>query len=206
MAGYFLLGAAFAFAAAVQPGPLQTWLVSRALAAGWKRTLPAALSPLLSDGPIILVTLLVLARLPAWLQPGLQVAGGVFLLYLAKGAFDTWRNWGSGAVEDAPSAAGSLLKATTVNLLNPNPWLAWSLVLGPLLIKGWRESPARGAAFLVGFYGTMVVSLAAIIGLFARARGLGPRVGRTLVGLSVLALLGFGVFLLGSAARALTSR
>ncbi len=203
MACYLILGAAFAFAAAVQPGPLQTWLVSRALAAGWRRTLPAALSPLLSDGPIILVTLLVLARLPAWLQPGLQIAGGVFLLSLAKGAFDTWRRWGSGEAVDAPSAAGSLLKAAAVNLLNPNPWLAWSLVLGPILLKGWRESPARGAAFLAGFYVTMVVCLAGIIGVFARARDLGPRVGRALVGFSALALLGFGAYLLGSAARGL---
>ena len=54
----------FAFAAALQPGPLQAYLLASVAQRGWKRTLPAALSPLLSDGPIILVVLLVLTRLP----------------------------------------------------------------------------------------------------------------------------------------------
>ncbi len=38
-----LLGSGFAFAAVIQPGPLQAFLLSRAVAAGWRRTLPAAL-------------------------------------------------------------------------------------------------------------------------------------------------------------------
>ena len=39
-----LIGGGFAFAAAVQPGPLQAFLLARVAADGWKRTLPAALA------------------------------------------------------------------------------------------------------------------------------------------------------------------
>jgi len=55
---------------------------------------------------------------------------------------------------------------------------------------------------LVGFYGTMVASLAGIITLFAAARNLGPQVSRTLLGVSALALACFGLYELWLGARA----
>jgi threonine/homoserine/homoserine lactone efflux protein len=88
----------------------------------------------------------------------------------------------------------TVLKAALVNILNPAPYLGWSLVMGPLLLAGWRETPANGIALLVGFYGTMVISLAGIIVLFAAARNLGPQVSRALLGVSALALACFGVY------------
>ena len=197
MLPYLILGMTYAFAAAVQPGPLQTYLISQTLSHGWRRTLPAAFSPLLSDGPVIVLVLLVLSRVPAWLAQGLRLAGGVFVLYLAWGAAKTWRAYHAQRMAPAPS---SLLRAALVNVLNPNPYISWSLVLGPLLLKGWREAPSHGVALLAGFYGVMVLSLAGTIALFAAARNLGPRVNRVLIGLSSLALACFGCYLLfGSA-------
>jgi threonine/homoserine/homoserine lactone efflux protein len=206
MGAYLLFGATFAFAAAVQPGPLQTYLISQALAKGWRHTLPAALSPLLSDGPVILLVLLVLSRLPARFEHVLRLAGAVFLFYLAASAFKTWRDYHGAEDAAAGSAGQSLFRAAVVNLLNPNPYLGWSLVLGPLLLKGWREAPANGIALVAGFYGTMVLSLAGIIMLFAGARGLGPRVGRALVGASAVTLACFGVYQLWSGVSGLLAR
>ena len=88
----------------------------------------------------------------------------------------------------------SLFSAAAVNLLNPGPYLGWSLVMGPLLMRAWRESPGLGIALLISFYGTMVLTLAGIIVLFSFARRLGPRVNRALIGASVLALTGFAVY------------
>jgi len=197
---YLILGATYAFAAAVQPGPLQTYVVSQVLSNGWRRTLPAALSPLLSDGPIILLVLFVLTRLPATFDRVLRCAGGVFLLYLAVAAYRTWRKWndrGRGA-DLTRSARQSVIRAAIVNLLNPKPYLAWSLVLGPLLLKGWRESPINGIALLAGFYTAMVLTLAGIITLLAGAGRAGPRVNRGLVGLSSIPLACFGCYQLWS--------
>lgn len=64
---YLFQGIGLGLAAAVQPGPLQTFLISQSLTRGWKRTLISAFAPLLSDGPIIFVSLLVLSHVPAWL-------------------------------------------------------------------------------------------------------------------------------------------
>jgi len=193
MLPYLILGITYAFAAAVQPGPLQTYLISQTLTHGWRRTLPAAFSPLVSDGPVILLVLLVLTRVPAWMAQLLRLAGGIFVLYLAWGAMQAWRTYDARPMQPAPS---SLLRAALVNVLNPNPYISWTLVLGPLLLKAWRETPSHGVALLAGFYGTMVLALAATIALFAAARNLGPRVTRLLIGLSSVALACFGCYLL----------
>jgi threonine/homoserine/homoserine lactone efflux protein len=200
MLTYALLGATFAFAAVVQPGPLQAYLISQAANHGWKRTLPAAFSPLLSDGPIVVVAVLVLSRLPGWFALWLRVAGGIFVLYLAFGAFRTWLAWDRRVETQAPSGSQTLLKATAVNLLNPNPWISWSLVMGPLLLQAWRDAPACGVALLAGFYGVLVAGNAGVIGIFGMAAGMGRRVSRGLIGLSTMALAGFGGYLLWSAA------
>ncbi|MFB3826625.1 MAG: LysE family translocator [Bryobacteraceae bacterium] len=196
MLTYALLGATFAFAAVAQPGPLQAYLISQAAAHGWRRTLPAALSPLLSDGPIVVTAVFVLSRLPAWFPQRLRLAGGIFVLYLAAGAFRTWRDWRHSEGVQARSGRRTLLKATAVNLLNPNPWISWSLVMGPLLLQAWREAPGRGIALLVGFYGLLVAGLAATIAVFGMTAGPGRRWGRELTGLSAIALAGFGAYLL----------
>jgi threonine/homoserine/homoserine lactone efflux protein len=200
---YLMLGTTYAFAAAVQPGPYQTYLISQALSHGWRSTLPAALAPLLSDVPIIVLVLLVLSRLPLALEQALRCVGGVFLLYLAWRAFRAWREYRLAAEHGSATARRSLLSAAVVNLLNPNPYLGWSLVMGPLLLKGWREAPANAIALLVAFYGTMVAASMSIIVLFAAARSMGPRVARGLVGVSAAALACFGCWQLWSGARGL---
>lgn len=201
MLTYALMGATFAFAAVAQPGPLQAYLISQTAIHGWKRTLPAALSPLLSDGPIVIVSVLVLSRLPVWLAQWLRLVGGAFVLYLAFSAFRTWLRWDQTAATPAASRSQTLLKATAVNLLNPNPWISWSVVMGPLLLQGWREAPAHGISLLAGFYGVLVAGLSGMIRLFGSATRLGNRPMRCLMGLSAMALAGFGGYLLWSGAR-----
>lgn len=198
---YLVLGITCAFAAAVQPGPLQAYIVSQTLSHGWRRTLPAALSPVVSDGPIIALVLLVLTRLPGGALLALRVAGGVLLLIFAFAAARVWRAGPAGSAAKSRPQPRSLLGATAVNLLSPGPYLGWSLIMGPLLLKGWHEAPANGIALIAGFYTTMVLAMAAIIVIAGSARGLGPRVNRHLIGVSALALAGLGVYQLWSAAR-----
>jgi threonine/homoserine/homoserine lactone efflux protein len=191
---YLIQGVTFGFAAAVQPGPLQTYLMSRALHHGWRHTLPAAFAPLLSDGPIIILALVVLNNIPFWWEQILQTAGGLFLLYLAFGTFKTWRGFGAKSSPPAESGSMNLMKAALVNLLNPNPYLGWMLVMGPLLVNSWREAPINGVVLVTGFYGTMVLGSSAIVFLFSGARALGRGLNRALIGLSALGLALLGLY------------
>ena len=194
MTSYVLLGVAYAFAAAAQPGPLQAYLISATLTRGWRRTLPAVLAPLLSDIPIIALVLLVLTRVPPPVADALRLAGGVFLLYLAARALAAYRRDESPGAGPPARAARTVLEAVIINLLNPSPYLSWSLVLGPLLLEAWRAAPAYGIALLASFYGTMIAATAAILVPFAGARALGPRIGRVMLGVSAAALAAFGVY------------
>ena len=93
---YLLQGAAYGFAAAAQPGPFMAYLVSQTLSNGWRRTLPMIFAPLLSDGPIIVLVLFLLSRIPPWWIQLLRFSGGFFLLYLSFGAWRAWRSAGRG--------------------------------------------------------------------------------------------------------------
>jgi threonine/homoserine/homoserine lactone efflux protein len=190
---YLIQGIGFGFAAAAQPGPLQAFLTTQALTKGWRRTMLAAFAPLVTDGFIGPVVLFVLSKIPAWTQRFLSLAGGLFVLYLAYGAYMAWRNFAETLpVTDIPSHQ-SLFKAALTNILNPAPYIYWSFVIGPILLKGWHETPTCGLAFLLGFYVTFVLSLMAIIIVFSTAQKLGPKVNRALVGVSATALVCFGL-------------
>jgi len=191
---YLIQGIGYGLAAASQPGPFQTYLVSQTLMRGWKRTLPAALAPLVSDGPIILLCLLVLSQVPAWMQRALHLAGGLFILYLAYGTYRSWRNFVSNAPQAESTGQQSVFKAALMNALNPNPYIFWTLITGPILLAGWRETPLHGLGFLAGFYVTMIASLAAIILVFGTAARLGPKFNRALLGISAIALFCFGLY------------
>ena len=191
---YIALGIGYGFAAAVQPGPLQTYLVSQALLKGWQKSLPSALAPLISDGPIIALCLLVLSQVPTWLQRSLYIAGGLFVFYLAYGTYKSWKNFDPHIPTPETNSGQSLLKAALTNLLAPGAYIFWTLVTGPILIRGWRETPVNGVSLLLGFYITMILSLAAIIILFGSARQLGPKVNRALLGISAVALFCFGLY------------
>ena len=191
---YLLQGIGYGLAAASQPGPFQTYLISQTLTRGWKRTLPAALAPLVSDGPIILICVLVLSQVPAWLERILYIAGGLFILYLAYGTYNSWKNFDSRLPSVETGTQQSILKAALMNALSPGPYIFWTLVTGPILLKGWRETPVNGIGFLTGFYVTLVSSLAALILIFGTAAKLGPKFNRMLLGISAIALTCFGLY------------
>lgn len=192
----FLLGGA----AAAQPGPFQAFLLSLVLRNGWARSLPAAFAPLISDGPIIVLVLFVLTRLPEWGLHALRIAGGLFLLYLAWGAFKSFREEMATTEALEPEPRG-VLKAALMNALSPNPYIYWSTITGPILIDAWQQSPGHAVAFLLGFYGALVGGCMLLITLFAAAGKLDPRVSRGLALFSAVALLAFGLFQLFTGLR-----
>ena len=124
--GFMIRGLVLGLPAAAQPGPFQAYLLTQTMKNGWRRTLPAALAPLLSDGPIIILVVLVLTQLPSWLLRGVQIVGGGFILYLAWRAWQAFRHGSFAAPQDAGSVVQqSLVEAAIMNALNPNPYIFW---------------------------------------------------------------------------------
>ena len=192
MLAFLLQGFSLGLSAAASPGPFQAFLIGRTLKNGWKQTLPACLAPLISDGPIILVMVLLLTSMPIAVLRMIQLAGGAYVLYLTWKSYQAYRDYQPSA---APQETDQTLKqAVITNLLSPGPYVFWSMLAGPALVKGWRQSPLIGLSFLFGFYSVMIGALVLLVVLFGAARQFGPRLNRALIGLSALALFCFGIY------------
>ncbi len=194
MLSFLTQGLVLGGTAAAQPGPFQAYLLSQTIENGWRRTLPAAFAPLISDGPIVLLVLLVLTRTPDWSLQVLQIAGGLFLLYLAYGAYKSYKTAVTTLPQNFDKTSQSVLKAALMNFLSPNPYIFWATIAGPIFIAGWRQAPINGVGFVFGFYLTLIGGFMAFIGLFALTKHLDFRVSRILSGLSALALLLFALY------------
>ncbi len=199
--GYLFTGLSLGAYAAITPGPFQAFLLSQTMKNGWRRTLPASLAPLITDGPIIALVLLVLTQTPARLLNSLRLAGGVFIIYLAIRAFIGLKNLEATLAASPAAARQSFWPAVLMNGLNPNPYIFWSIIAGPILLEGWRQSPGLGLSFAAGFYGTLIGGFAGLVVLFAVARRLGPAVIKLLSAVSAVALLAFGLYQLWAGLR-----
>ncbi len=191
---YLIIGITYAFAAAVQPGPFQTYIISQTIKNGWRSTWPASFAPIFSDIPIVILVLLLLNTVPESFINVLRICGSMFLLYLSVNAYKSWRSFNADSIISEKSEHKTLLNAMFVNILNPAPYIGWSLILGPIFLKGWKAAPINGIFLILGFYLTMIVTTFGIILLFAYARKFGPKVSKALIGLSSIALLVFGLY------------
>jgi len=191
---YITIAGGFAFAAAIQPGPLQAFLLSRVASVGWKRTLPAAFAPLISDGPIAAFMLIVLHQVAHGFERFLKGAGGIVLLYFAVKTIHEWRRLRSESDTENLESAKTLMQAVAVNAVNPGPYLGWSLILGPLVLEAWAEQPLYAVVCVASFYTVMVSTMLAFILVLGTTSFLGPRGRHGLMVLSAIALAVLGVY------------
>lgn len=204
MVNNILIGISYALSAGLQPGPLQAFFLAKVAEQGWRRTLPAAFAPLISDGPIALVSILLLNILPETFRNLLQLAGGFLLLFFAWNAFRNWREDQVVEFGESESTPKTVFQAALINLLNPNPYLGWSLVMGPAVVAAWVKSPGTAVSLLLAFYITMIVTSMVMIYLMGRALLLGPGARKVMNLISALLLVGLGLYFLYQAGGSLS--
>jgi threonine/homoserine/homoserine lactone efflux protein len=164
-----LLGISIGLGAGVSPGPLLTLVISTSLQRGFGAGLRVACSPLLTDGPIIAVTLLFLSTVPDALLAAFGVAGGLFMISLGLAAIHQATSATLQPV-GGPAVQRDLWQGMLVNTLSPHPWLFWLSVGGPILVAAWSKAPPRAAAFLVGFYLCLIGAKIVLAGVVAAGR------------------------------------
>jgi threonine/homoserine/homoserine lactone efflux protein len=90
---YFLSGFTLGIGAGIVPGPLLTLVITRTLAGGFRAGQRVAIAPLLTDAPIILISVLLFRALPPWLETALTVVGGCFVIYMGIETLRSARNF-----------------------------------------------------------------------------------------------------------------
>jgi len=153
MASATLLG----LSAGLSPGPLLTLVITETLRRDAREGMKVALSPLLTDIPIVAITVLVLSQLTDHMRliGVISLLGGVFVAYLG---YDSLMFKGTDPVVKAAGPSQSLRRGVVANLLNPSPYLFWLSIGAPLILDTWRVSPAAAGAFLFVFYLLLVSS------------------------------------------------
>ncbi|MFC1783316.1 LysE family translocator [Planctomycetota bacterium] len=119
--GYLIFGVTMGLAAGISPGPLLTLVISETIKHSKKEGIIIASAPAMTDVPIILVTLLVLAKLSNsdMILGIISILGAFFIGYLAYGSIRVK------GLDFNPTDAKveSLKKGIIANLLNPHPYL-----------------------------------------------------------------------------------
>lgn len=193
-----LSGASLGFASGISPGPLTALVVTRTLERGFGGGLRVAIAPLLTDAPIVLISLLLFSVLPPLLEMGLTIFGGLFLFYLGVETIRSARGAHLAELTVEPQrASADVWRGVLVNTLSPHPWLFWISVGGPTLTRTWTQGPVHAVAFLLGFYGMLVGSKVALAFAIAHGRRyLTDRWYQRILLASGLLLIVFGALLL----------
>ncbi len=168
MVDLLLSGILLGLSAGFSPGPLFTLVLSETLRAGIKPGLQIAITPLVADLPLILLSLFLFNHFSE-LQSGLgyiSLLGGAFILFTAV---SNLRFQG----EQHTSHQGStrpFTKGLFANLLNPHPYLFWFTVGAPTLFKASAISSAAPWIFIGSFYALLVGSKMLLALIAARSR------------------------------------
>ena len=195
-------GLVLGLSAGLSPGPLLALVVAQSLRHGMGEGAKVALSPLITDLPIIALSLLVLSQVQghAGLLGAVSLAGAAFVGKLGLDGLRTPRL----ELDPAAVAPRSLRQGVAVNLLSPHPYLFWITVGAPTMLKGWERSPLAGAGFLALFYVGLVGSklLVAVLSGASRRLLAGPACAWTMRVLGAL-LLAFAALLVRDGLRLL---
>ena len=167
MVSALVIGVIFGATAGFAPGPLMTLVITQTLRHNTREGALAAVAPPVTDFPIVVASLLLVNQV-ATLDPLLGVlatAGALYVLFLA---YET--ALAAPVVADSANAQPhSLRKAILVNALNPHPYLFWTTVGAPLVIRTHGENPIAPWLFIAAFYLFLVgskVLIAVMIGRF----------------------------------------
>lgn len=164
-------GTILGFSAGIAPGPLLALVIAAALQHGVRSGLKVAVVPLITDLPIILLTLVLLAQLselPVVLGL-LSVFGAGFIAVLGWEAV-RFRPRDAARVRATPDR--SFPQAILANLLSPHPYLFWLSVGGPMVFRTAEASWPAAVAFVAMFYLLLVGSKIVVAWLAARSRSL----------------------------------
>ena len=165
MVYYLSTGVILGLSAGFAPGPLLALVVSETLEHGIWSGIKVSLAPIITDLPIIALTLIIFSHLSDFniILGIISLCGGSFVLYIGYKGIRIKR---IKVNSEAPKPT-SLSKGVITNALSPHPYLFWLTVGAPLMTKASGSGILPPLAFIGGFYVFLVgskIALALIVG------------------------------------------
>jgi threonine/homoserine/homoserine lactone efflux protein len=137
-------------AAGIAPGPLLSLVVSETLRGNKLNGILIAMAPLITDLPIVLISIIVLKSLSQidFLLGFLSLIGGGFLIYVGSKNFKIHPS----DISRKNKYRTSIKYGVVTNFLSPHPYLFWITVGAPTYIKASNSSLSEGYSFIIAFY------------------------------------------------------
>jgi len=133
---YFAIAAlTFGLVAGLKPGPLGIYVIHQTMSKGNLHGFISSLAPVLTDGPIILLALLLTFQLSElnWFISLISVLGAIYLAYIA---YKISMGPSSISPRGNSSASSSLITAVKINFLNPAPYIFWLTIGSGYILMG----------------------------------------------------------------------
>ena len=192
--GLAIAGATLGIVEGIKPGPLLTMVIRETLSGGLRAGLWTAAAPIFTDGPLVIFSLFA----AAWIATNpsallvITLAGAIFL---AQMGYECFGLEPPNMDEDAPPPTGSFLRGIITNLLNPNVYVFWFLIGGPLMASAADEEILAPIAYAITFLVTIMLTKAAIAYAIHRASGnISAIVYRRLLAICGLVMIGFALY------------
>ena len=189
-----IAGATLGIVEGIKPGPLLTMVIREPLSGGIRAGLGPAAAPIITDGPLVIISLFA----AAWIATNpsallvITLAGAIFL---AQMGYECFGLEPPNMDEDAPPPTGSFLRGVITNLLNPNVYVFWFLIGGPLMASAADEEILAPIAYAITFLVTIMLTKAAIAYAIHRASGnISAIVYRRLLTICGLVMIGFAFY------------
>ena len=150
MVYYLTIGIILGLSAGFTPGPLLTLVVSETLEHGIKAGIKVSIAPIITDLPIIIITIYVFSQLSNFnnILGVVSLVGGCFVLFLAYESLSS-KTKETNFEEEMPK---SLAKGILANVLSPYPYLFWLSVGAPIMTKAQDLNRLAPLAFVLAFY------------------------------------------------------
>ena len=185
-------GVALGIIEGIKPGPLLTMVIRESLSKGLKAGMWTAAAPIFTDGPLIIVSLFFagwVATEPSVLLT-ISALGALFLTKMGLECFSL--ELPDPSMEG--DASGSFKRGVLTNLLNPNVYVFWFLIGGPLMASASEQEPVAPVIYAIAFLLTIILVKASIAWIFVGGgTWLSPRRYRIAMAICGLAMLGFAV-------------
>ena len=162
-------GTVLGLAAGFSPGPLTLLVIRETLYHGFGAGVRVSLAPVLTDLPLIALSILLLEQLTAVpaAAGAIAIAGSAFLFHMGAGSLRIKPI----GVPSAATASRSLVKGVVSNFLNPNPYVFWIGVGTPVLLGAFERSWAHATGFAAAFFACIVGSKILLARMVDRSRG-----------------------------------
>jgi len=150
MISFLATGIILGLSAGLSPGPLLALVISETMRHNIRAGIKVALAPIVTDLPIILASLFILAKLSNFdtALGFISLGGGLFLLLIGYQSLKIEKT----TLEIPEAKPKSLSKGILTNLLSPHPYLFWLAVGAPTMTTAINKNPLAGGAFIGGFY------------------------------------------------------